>query len=56
MATGVRDMFCNNYFVKNNKIYNNSATTKGREKVSTDLKFLEFFNEHFTLLKKSNFT
>ncbi len=55
MGTGVRDMCRNNYFVKNNKNDNNSATTKGREKISTDLKFLEFFYVHFTLLKTIKF-
>jgi hypothetical protein len=29
--------------VENNKIANNSATTKDREKISTDLESLEFY-------------
>jgi len=41
------DMFCNFYLVKIHKIAKNSATTKAREKISTDLEFLE-------LLKKFN--
>jgi hypothetical protein len=37
-------MFCNFYLVKSHKISKNSATTKAREKISTDLEFLEFKN------------
>jgi len=37
------DMFSNFYLVKNHKIVKkNSTTTKAREKISTDLEFLEF--------------
>jgi hypothetical protein len=42
MAACVPDMFCNFYLVKNNKIAKYSATTKAREKISTDLESLEF--------------
>jgi len=35
------DMFCNFYSVKIHKIAKNSATAKAREKISTDLEFLE---------------
>jgi hypothetical protein len=35
-------MLCNLHLVKNHKIANNSATTEAREKISTDLKSLEF--------------
>jgi hypothetical protein len=39
----IPDMLCHFYLVKNHKIANNSTTTKTREKISTDLKSLEFF-------------
>jgi hypothetical protein len=42
VAALVSDMFCDFYLVKNHKIANNSATTEAREKISTDLKSLEF--------------
>ncbi len=42
LAAWVPDTFCNFYLVKNRKISNNSATTKAREKISTDLEFLKF--------------
>jgi hypothetical protein len=39
------DMFCNFYIVKNHKIAKkNSATTKAREKISTDFEFYKFFD------------
>ncbi len=44
VAALVPDMFLNFYWVKNHKIANNSATTEPREKVSTDLEYLEFKN------------
>jgi hypothetical protein len=43
MAAWFSEMFCNSYFVKNHKIDKNSTTTKAREKISTDLKSLEFW-------------
>jgi hypothetical protein len=36
------NVFCNFYFVKNHKIAKSSATTKVREKSSTDLESLEY--------------
>jgi hypothetical protein len=40
---GSPHMFCNFYFGKNHKITKkNSTTNKAREKISTDLEFLEF--------------
>jgi hypothetical protein len=39
VAAWVPDLLCNFYLVKSHKIANNSATTEGREKISTDLKF-----------------
>jgi hypothetical protein len=42
VAAWVPAMFCNFYFVKNNKVVNNSKTTKAREKINTDLKSFEF--------------
>jgi hypothetical protein len=44
VAAVVTDMFCNLYLVKNHKIANNLATTEAREKISTFLESLEFFN------------
>jgi hypothetical protein len=38
------DMFCNFYSVKNHTIAKNSTTTKAREKISTVLESLEFYN------------
>jgi hypothetical protein len=43
VAALVPDMLCNFYSAKNHKIANNSATTKARKKISTDLESLEFF-------------
>jgi hypothetical protein len=37
VAAWVSDMFCNFYFVKNQKIAQNSTTIKTSEKISTDL-------------------
>ncbi len=37
-------MFCNFYLVKNHKTANNLATTEAREKISTYLESLEFFD------------
>ncbi len=51
MSARVADIFLNFYFVKSHKIVNNLATTKGREKISTDLESLEllnFFDVHLT--------
>jgi hypothetical protein len=42
MAARVPDMFCNFYLVKTHKIAKKSTTTKAREKISTNLKSLEF--------------
>jgi hypothetical protein len=56
VAAWVTDMFCNVYLVKNHKIANSSTTTKATEKISTDLKSLEFknfFDECLTKIKHS---
>jgi hypothetical protein len=37
-------MFCNSYLVKSHKTASNTATTKAREKICTDLESLEFFD------------
>jgi hypothetical protein len=50
VAAWFPDMFCNFYLVKNNKIAENSTTTKAREKISTDL-VLEFFYACLTRFK-----
>jgi hypothetical protein len=42
VAAWVPDMFCNFNLVKNHKIAKNSTTAKATEKISTDLKSLEF--------------
>jgi hypothetical protein len=42
VAAWVSDMFCNFYFVKNQKFADNSTITKARQKISTDLGSLEF--------------
>jgi hypothetical protein len=42
VAAWFSDMVGNFYFVKNHKIDKNSPTTKARDKISTDLEFLEF--------------
>ncbi len=43
MAALVPDMFRIFYFVKIQKIVNNSATTEARQKISTYLESLEFY-------------
>jgi hypothetical protein len=43
VAAWVPDMFCGYYLMKNYKVDKNSATTKAREKISTELESLEFF-------------
>jgi len=43
----VPDMFCNFYLLKNQKIANNSGTTRTTEKISAYLESLEFY-ECFT--------
>jgi hypothetical protein len=48
MAALVPDMFCNFYFVKNPKIVNNSVSTEAREKITTYLDSLEFFDVSLT--------
>ncbi len=45
MAAWFPDMFCNFHLEKNHKIAKNSTTIKAREKISTDLEFLEFYKE-----------
>jgi hypothetical protein len=42
VAAWVTGMFCNFYLVKNHKIADNSTTTKATEKISKNLKTLEF--------------
>ncbi len=42
VAAQVTDMFCKFYLVKSYKNANKSAAIKAREKISTDLKSLEF--------------
>ncbi len=42
VAAWVPDAFCNFYLVKNHEIDNNCPTTKGREKMSSDLESLEY--------------
>ena len=37
------DMFCNFYLAKNHEIVNSSTFTKAKDKISTDLESLEFF-------------
>ncbi len=44
VAAWFPDMFCNFYLLKNPKIAKNSTATKARDKISTDLKSLEFYN------------
>ena len=49
-------MICNFYLAKRDKIANNSATTEAREKISTDLEYLEFlkfFDECLTNFKNN---
>jgi hypothetical protein len=43
VAAWLPDMFYNFQLVKNHKIAENSAITKAREKLSTDLESLEFY-------------
>jgi hypothetical protein len=62
VAAWLSDMFCNFYLVKNHKFANNSETTEAREKISTYLESLEFFdigltefiNNHILLKKVSH--
>ncbi len=42
VAAWVPDMVCKFYFVKSHQIGKNSTTTKAREKISTNLKSLDF--------------
>jgi hypothetical protein len=44
VAPLVTAMFCNFYSVKNHKIAENSASIEAKEKISTDLESLEFYN------------
>jgi len=44
VAAWFPDMFCNFYLVKYCKIDKNSTNTKAREKISTYLESLEFYN------------
>jgi hypothetical protein len=44
VAAWVSYMICNNYFVKYHKIAYYSTTTNAREKISTNLESLEFYN------------
>ncbi len=53
VAAGVQDMFCNFYLVKNPKIAKNSTTAKAREKISTDLEYLELREIFDVCLTKS---
>jgi len=48
MAALVRDMFCNFYNVKNHTIPHNTTNTDAREKISLNLKYLEFFDACLT--------
>ncbi len=41
VAAWVPEMFCNFYFVKNDKIVYNSTAIKAREKISKDVESLE---------------
>ncbi len=43
VGTWVPNMFCKIYLMKNHKIAKNPTATKAREKISRDLKSLEFF-------------
>ena len=53
MAALVPVMFCNFYLVKNHKNAKNSAATKAKEKISTDLELLilGFFDVCLTKFK-----
>jgi hypothetical protein len=44
VAALVPAMFCNFYLVKNHEIADNSAATEGREKISSDLESVKFYN------------
>jgi hypothetical protein len=44
VAAWFPDMFCNFYLVKNREIAKNSTATTAREKISTYLESLEFFD------------
>jgi hypothetical protein len=58
VAAWVADMFYYFYLVKNHKIANNSTNTEAREKIRTDLAFLEFYNSLICVgpnLKQYNF-
>jgi hypothetical protein len=50
VAAWVPDMFCNFYLGKNHKIAKNSTTTKAKEKISTHLKSLEFYEFFYVCL------
>jgi len=41
VAAWFPDMFCNFYVVKNHQVAKNSTTNKAREKIITDVEFLE---------------
>jgi len=45
-------MFCNFYSAKHHKIVKNSTTANAREKISTDLESLEFFEASLTKFEK----
>jgi hypothetical protein len=44
VPSGVPDISCNFYLVKNNKLVNNSTTTRATEKIGIDLESLEVYN------------
>jgi hypothetical protein len=52
VAAWVSDIFYNFYLVKNHKIANNSTAAEAREKMSTFLKSLEFYNIFDAVLTK----
>ncbi len=52
MAVWVPDMFCNIHLGKSRKIAKNSARAKAKEKISTDLKSLEFYKFYDVCLNK----
>jgi hypothetical protein len=47
------DMFCNFYLMKNREIAKNSTATTAREKISTYLESLEFFDVCLTKFKSN---
>ncbi len=51
MAAWFPDIFFN-FFVKNHKIYNNSATTEVRDKISTSLESIEYKEKFDACLTK----